>query len=111
MSFRHNIIMSNEPIVTTSAYRGRRTFLVGPWHYCARCGSRVKISEMAWQRGVLVCKTFDCQDYGVAPFIGQREEIITNILDPNALQQELQPDPKLVSPNDSGTDGNDDIVF
>jgi hypothetical protein len=89
------------------AYRGRRSFKDGPWHYCARCGSRVHISELEWQRGVLVCKTFDCQDTGVNPLVGQREaEIAEQFERPT---QELMPDPKLTEANVSAD--NDDIFF
>jgi hypothetical protein len=44
------------------SYKGKRTKLVGPWHYCNRCLHKWKIAEMNWQRGLLLCP--DCYDYG-----------------------------------------------
>jgi len=103
--------MANEVTSVSVAYRGMRNFHVDAYHYCARCGSRVKISDLTWQRGLLVCKKWDCYDTGNHgfPLIGQREADIAAILD--VPSHELQPDDKLTSPSSGGSGGNDDIVF
>jgi hypothetical protein len=76
---------------------GRRSFRVGPWHYCARCGTRRHISQMQWQRGLLLCKDtpencFDTGNDGF-PLVGQREAYIASVF--TNPSQELMPDPKL----------------
>lgn len=103
--------MPEQPIITSVAYRGHRSFKQDEWHYCARCGSRVRISEMQWQRGLLLCKTWDCIDYGNHGnfLIGQREANIAQVLE--VPSQELMPNEKLITPTSSGSDPNDDIVF
>ena len=88
-------------------YRGIRSFHFGPYYYCGRCGTRRHISEAEWQRGVLVCKSKDCQDTGVNPFVGDREAQIAASFE--VPTRELYPDPKL-TPN-SPSDGGDDIIF
>lgn len=103
--------MSDQPIIETVAYRGLRSFKESPYHYCVRCGSRVHIKEMVWQRGLLLCKTWDCVDYGNHgyPLIGQREAAIAAVL--SVPSNELQPDEKLITPLESGSTTSDDIVF
>jgi hypothetical protein len=104
--------MANEPIVTSVAYRGMRNFKKASYHYCARCGSRVEIKEMVWQRGLLLCKKWDCIDTGNHgfPLIGQRESHIISVLDvPNS--HEMQPDDKLITPMESGSNTDDEIYF
>jgi hypothetical protein len=101
----------DQEIVTTVAYRGHRSFLQGPYHYCARCGSRVHISEMQWQRGLLICKTWDCIDYGNHGnyLLGQREAEIAQVLE--TPSHELQPNDKLITPLEGGSNTSDDIIF
>lgn len=95
-----------------SAYIGRRSVMVGPWHYCARCGSRVHIAEMIWQFGILVCKTWDCQDYGNkgVPLIGQREAGVARAVAAVGEGHELMPDPKLIEPSESG-DIEEELIY
>lgn len=92
-----------------TAYRGDRSYLQGPYHICARCGSRVHVSEMEWQRGLLLCKKWDCVDTGTYPLIGQRDAAIAHALE--IPTRELMPDQKLVSPQESGSSIEDDIIF
>ena len=104
--------MPNQPIVTTVQYRGMRNFHKDAYHYCARCGSRIQIKEMVWQRGLLLCTKWDCLDKGNHgfPLIGQREGYIISALDiPNS--HELQPDDKLITPLESGSNTDDEIYF
>jgi ribosomal protein L37E len=103
--------MSNQPIVNTVAYRGRRSFHQDSYHYCSRCGSRIKFKDLEWQRGLLVCKTYDCVDTGNKgnPLIGQREQNIAEILD--IPTQELEPNEKLIEPFSGGGSSDDDIIF
>jgi len=103
--------MANEPIITTVAYRGMRNFHKDAYFYCARCGSRVQIKEMVWQRGLLLCKKWDCQDYGNHGnfLIGQREANIASVLE--IPTHELQPDDKLITPLESGSNTDDEIYF
>jgi len=89
------------------APRGKRSWHCGPYHDCARCDVRYHLSEMAWQRGLLLCLA-TCFDYGTNPLVGQRElDIIRAFETPT---RELQPDPKLTDP-DVGTAGEDFINF
>jgi len=94
---------------TSPAYKGQRSYLENPYHFCARCGSRVHIQDMQWQRGLLLCKKWDCIDYGTNPLIGQREAAIAHALE--VPTQELEPDPKLITPTESGSSVDDDIIF
>ena len=96
---------------TTPVYRGHRSFHENEYHYCARCGSRVHISEMVWQRGLLLCKTWDCVDYGNHGnyLIGQREANIAQVLE--IPTKELQPNEKLITPLESGSNTDDEIIF
>jgi hypothetical protein len=96
-------------IGTTPAYKGQRNFKTGAYHFCARCGSRVLISDLQWQRGLLVCKKWDCIDTGVYPLAGEREAAMAHALE--IPTNELQPDPKLITPTDSGSSVDDDIIF
>jgi hypothetical protein len=90
------------------APRGYRSWKAGPYHYCGRCGERRHLFEMEWQRGVLVCKSSNCIDYGINPLIGQREvDIIKSFETPT---HELEPDPKLAGPGTEVT-GDDLITF
>lgn len=91
------------------AFKGDRSFLENPYHFCARCGSRVHIKDMVWQEGLLLCKKWDCVDYGTYPLIGQRESAIAHALE--VPSQELMPDPKLLEPMTSGSTVDDDIIF
>jgi hypothetical protein len=90
-------------------FRGDRSYLEGPYHFCARCGSRVHIEEMEWQQGLLLCKKYDCVDHGIYPLIGQREAAIAHALE--VPSQELMPNDKLLYPQTSGESYDDDIIF
>jgi DNA-directed RNA polymerase subunit RPC12/RpoP len=82
---------------------GKRSFWVGPWHYCSRCDEKTHIGEMNWQRGILLCPT--CTD---RMLLGQREQIIKEVLGDGAV--EYRPDPKLSDP-DLITSTEDDIML
>lgn len=90
-------------------YRGDRSYLQDPYHFCARCGSRVHIAEMVWQEGLLLCKKYDCVDTGIYPLIGQREAAIAHRLE--VPTEELMPDQKLLNPGGAGSSVDDDIIF
>ncbi len=87
-------------------FRGPRSWHKSPYHLCARCDDRTHISEMTWQRGLLLCPT--CVDYGINPLIGQRELDIIRAFE--VPTKEMEPDPKLTDP-DVGTSGEDFIAF
>lgn len=103
--------MANQEIITSVAYRGMRHWHKDDYHYCARCGSRVQIGEMVWQRGLLLCKKWDCQDFGNHGnfLIGQRESNIAAVLE--VPTHELQPNDKLITPSESGSNTDDEIFF
>ena len=69
------------------------------------------ISEMVWQRGLLLCKKWDCVDKGNHgfPLLGQREAHIASVLE--IPSQELQPPEKLITPLESGSNADDEIYF
>ena len=91
------------------AYKGKRSKLVGPWHYCARCVYKTHISEMSWQRGLLLCP--DCVDYGNngVPLIGQREAMIQAVFDVPTM--ELEPDPKLTDSSQIDTGMDEELIW
>ena len=89
------------------APRGHRSWHESPWHECSRCGVDYKLSEMAWQRGLLLCLK-NCYDYGVNPLVGERELDIVRAFE--TPTHELEPSPKLTDP-DVGTAGQDFIDF
>lgn len=33
-----------------------------PWHRCSRCGTDQRTSDLKPQKGLLVCRTYDCVD-------------------------------------------------
>lgn len=86
--------------------KGIRSWHYGPYHYCGRCDDRTHISEMTWQRGVLLCPI--CVDYGEYPLIGERQVAIEKAFE--VPSRELEPDPKLTDPN-INTTGDDLISF
>lgn len=89
------------------APKGIRSWHASPYHYCARCNDRTHLSQMTWQRGLLLCNR-KCYDTGVNPLIGERELAIIRAFE--VPTQELEPDPKLVSP-EVGSSGDDFINF
>jgi predicted nucleic acid-binding Zn-ribbon protein len=86
---------------------GHRSWHEGPWHTCSRCGVVYHLSDMSWQRGLLLCNAH-CYDYGIDPLIGDRELNIVRAFE--TPTHELEPDPKLTNP-DVGTAGQDFIDF
>lgn len=96
-----------------TAFKGWRSKLEGPCHFCARCGSRVPIADMEWQYGLLLCKKWDCVDYGNDGLylIGQREAAINNALENISNERELMPDPKLTEPSELGPDYELGIIY
>lgn len=103
--------MPNQPIITTVSYRGMRNWHSTSYHYCARCGSRCQLKDMEWQRGLLLCKKWDCLDYGNHGnfLIGQRESEVAATLE--IPTHELQPNEKLITPTESGSNTDDEIFF
>lgn len=73
----------------------RHTYLTGAWHLCSRCDNREKVSEMKWQRGLLLCD--ECYDTGVFPLVGEREPAIALVLSDG--REELAPVDKLRNPD------------
>lgn len=96
-----------------TAYKGPRSVLVGPYHFCARCGSRVHISDLDWQFGILVCHKWDCYDHGNSglPLIGQREMAVDNATEMISVAPDLMPDPKLIDPEASGQSAELDLIY
>src|SRR5262249_15918190 len=103
--------MANQEIVQTVAYRGMRNFKKDAYHYCVRCGSRVQIQDLEWQRALLVCKKWDCVDYGNHGnyLVGQREAEQAQVL--SIPTQELIPDEKFTDPSSGDGNPEDDIIF
>lgn len=94
----------------STAPQGLRSLHGSPYHLCGRCGTRVHLSEMKWERGVLVCSTMDCQDdEGSFPLTGQREMAIEQVLN-NITDEEPKIDEKLINPDVSDV-AEDDIMF
>lgn len=91
-------------------YKGKRSYLVGPYHNCARCGTRFHISDLEWQRGLLLCQQF-CIDKGNDgfPLVGQREMAISQAFENPS--QELMPDPKLTNTNEIEVSMEDDLIY
>jgi hypothetical protein len=75
-----------------------------PYHYCGRCGTVQPLAKLKWERGVLVCSTYRCED---TMQIGDREAIIVKKL--SNVGQEGQPDRKLTAPSEVSAD--EDIIF
>lgn len=70
-----------------------------PWHFCDRCGLAYRISQLAWQEGILVC-TATCYD---SQTTRERDIQIARCLDEATLYPDAQVDPKLTE-NTSGVD-------
>lgn len=71
----------------------KRSFLRGPWHYCARCDRKTHIDEMSWQRGLLLCNRY-CIDENL---LGEREIKIAQVLADG--KEEYAPAEKLRNPD------------
>jgi hypothetical protein len=84
-----------------AAWKGRRSWRQSPYHYDSRYEDRLHLSNMSWQRGLLL----DSNDLDTA-LIGDREQQIIKVF--QAPSSEMQADPKLSQPIIS--DGND-ILF
>jgi hypothetical protein len=95
------------------AYKGERSVLQGPYHICARCGSRVHISDMDWQYGLLICHKWDCYDYGNdgLPLIGQRELAMANADMQIQAAPDLMPNPKLTDPEATAQSLDLEIIY
>ncbi len=89
-------------------YIGHRSWHVGPWHFCSRCYTKRHISELEWQRGLLLCR--ECYDTGNDgyPLIGQREMAIASYLSNQTM--ELMPDPKLTDINQIAGSMDEDLI-
>lgn len=89
-------------------FKGKRSYLDGPYHNCARCDTRTHISHLNWQRGLLLCEP--CTDTGNDgyPLVGQREAAIASYL--SHQTNELMPDPKLTDINDITSSMDDDLI-
>jgi hypothetical protein len=95
---------------STSYFRGYRSCRQGPYHYCARCGTRFHISDLEWQRGLLICRTY-CYDYGNDgyPLTGQRELAIIAVFEEPTM--ELLPDPKLTDSQEIQSSMEEDLIY
>lgn len=87
---------------SSSSFVGPHTFNRGPWHNCSRCDIKTKLSELEWQRGLLLCKM--C--YDPYPLEGQREQAIAQVLMDGKVDFEI--DEKL---RDPVVDADDDLMF
>jgi len=87
---------------------GQRHYRSGSaYYYCARCGIRYLLSEMTWQRGILLCHV-KCYDEGIDPLVGDRENSIGRALE--IPSRELEPDEKLIT-TDGSTTADDTVYF
>jgi len=68
-----------------------------PWHHCTRCGLAYRVSQLAWQRGKLLCTVGPghCYDSDTAH---QRDLRIARVLDESNYYPDAQLDPKLTNP-------------
>lgn len=91
------------------AFKRKRSYLTGPWHYCARCVDKTHIAEMQWQRGLLLCPI--CVDYGNdgVPLTGQREAMIQAAFDYPSM--ELEPDPKLTESSEISSSMEEELIW
>lgn len=77
------------------------------YQFCMRCGFRQPLSQMIWQRGLLVCKNTDCIDRWV---IGAHELFIARALSGISDTTEAQPVAKLTEPT-LAADDEEQIIF
>jgi hypothetical protein len=76
----------------------KHSFWIGPWHYCARCDKKCHISDMSWERGLLLCR--QCQDaHGIPGLLGERDVMIDMTLTDGKGEDELAPVDKLRHPD------------
>ena len=90
-----------------SDWKGPRSVLQVQYHFCSRCGSRRPIQELEWQRGLLLCKKYNCIDKH--PLIGEREVAVAHALE--VPTDELKPNPKLTEATGGDTQTGDEIIF
>lgn len=83
----------------TMGLQGRRRF-ADDYHYDSLSGFRVGIKDSIWQQGNLRAKQF--ADHGIYPLIGQRDAAIARKIE--YATSDLEPDPKLVQPDQATTD-------
>lgn len=94
------------------AYKGKRSYLDGPWHYCSRCEFKTKIAEMSWQRGLLLCPVCIDYDNDGVPLIGQREALVAAIVATFGNPPvELTPDPKLTDTSEISISVTDGLIY
>lgn len=91
------------------AFKGPRSYRDGPWHYCSRCTKKTHISEMIWQRGLLLGP--ECVDYGNDgfPLIGQREAAIAAVFEQPTT--ELMPVPKLTDSSEISSSMDEELIW
>lgn len=77
---------------SSNSFIGPHTFNQGAWHNCSRCDIKCKLSNMQWQRGLILCP--EC--YDPWPLEGQREQAIAQTLMDGKVDFEI--DPKLRDP-------------
>jgi hypothetical protein len=83
----------------TGVRQARRRFAPS-YHYDSLSGFRVGISDSIWQQGNLRAGKF--ADTGTYPLIGQRDAAIARKIE--YATSDLEPDPKLVQPDQASTD-------
>lgn len=75
----------------------------GAWTFCGRCGDRVPLKDLKWQRG----KLLDAKCYDNL-LIGDIDKARATYMSTIVENPDLQPDPKLTEPT---LDANNDDIF
>jgi hypothetical protein len=83
----------------TGVRQAKRRF-AEDYHYDSLSGFRVGIKDSIWQQGNLRAGKF--ADTGTYPLIGQRDAAIARKIE--YATSDLQPDPKLVMPDQASSD-------
>jgi hypothetical protein len=78
----------------------------GAWTFCSRCGDRVPIAKMRWQRG----KLLDDKCFDSFPLLGQIDKSISDAMAQVIMEPDLMPDPKLVNPTLDNIDDGDIFI-
>jgi|SRR5579859_935801 len=98
-------------------FTGKRSYLEEPYHFCARCGTRYHLSQLKWQRGLLICfdtkeNCFDTSDVGL-PLTGDREMAVTRALQAayDTGNQEMIPWSKLTDTEEIQASMDEDLIY
>lgn len=82
-----------------------RSQLQNVYSICARCGTRMPLSKLRWQNGILVCDFYNCTDTAI---IGKRDLDVARAVQVD--RHEMEVDRKLTEPIDR-KDDLDDILY